>query len=100
MVDDPLHERTRRSFSLKLEIDSSIDSSANPGWSGSDLPIMEDDGYPATMLSDDPPSPLRASKACGPDGRGARGFPPYHLKLQQRAGCPLSNEKVRVKLVL
>ena len=91
----PSTSGTRRSFSLKLEIDSSIDSSATPGWSGSDLPIMEDDGYPVTMLSEDPPSPLRASKACRPDGPGARGFPPYHLNLQ-RAGCciPFYNSAV------
>ncbi len=39
-------------FTLKLE----IDPNDNRSWSRSNLPIVDDKGYPVTILSDDPPS--------------------------------------------
>ena len=51
ITDDRLYEPDE-AFTLKLE----IDPSDNRGWSRSDLPIVDDKGYPVTILSDDPPS--------------------------------------------
>ncbi|MCY4513776.1 MAG: fibronectin type III domain-containing protein [Candidatus Tectomicrobia bacterium] len=51
IVDDALYEQDE-AFTLKLE----VDPSDNRGWSRSNLPIVDGDGYPVTIHSDDPPS--------------------------------------------